>query len=99
MDSGPLSFQVLNDAWWQWVNTNCPSKSSRERGKWMHTNVFTHDGATWQRDRGTMRSNSGKTTYTTSESFVGSDGRVLSRDSGRLLNRRNDPKRDFGLPD
>ncbi len=95
----PLSFETLNDAWWDWVNANCPSKARRERGKWMYANVFTYDGTTWQRDRGTMKSNSGKTTYTTSETFVGADGRVVSRDNGRPLNRRNDPERDWGLPD
>jgi hypothetical protein len=97
--SDPLSFETLNGAWWEWVDANCPSKSPRARGKWMHANVFTYDGTTWHRDRGTMKSNSGKTTYTTSETFVGADGRVVSRDSGRPLNRRNDPERDWGLPD
>lgn len=94
-----LTFDVLNKAWWDWVNTNCPSKAKRARGKWMHENVFAFDGTTWRRDRGTQKSNSGKTTETTHETFHGADGRVIGRDHGVLLNRRNDPARDWGLPD
>lgn len=94
-----LSFETLNAAWWDWVDKGCPSRAKRARGRWMHENTFTFDGTTWLRDRQTSKSNSGKTTYTDAETFIGGDGRVITRDFGKRLNRRNDPDRNWGLPD
>lgn len=94
-----LSFEILNTAWWDWVNKNCPSKAKRVRGVWMHSNDFQFDGASWVRHRETSKSNSGKTTYTDYEAFHGSDGRIIDRDFGKRLNRRSDPARNWGLPE
>ena len=95
----PPTLYELETAWWQWVNEGCPSRSPRTRGRWMRENTFTYAGTTWTRNAQSMESNSGKTTYTLSQTFCGADGRVVHEETGRPLNRRNDPERDYGLPD
>jgi len=55
-------FYELEEAWWEWVNKNCPHKTARARGKWMNQNTFKYDGTTWTRSYQAMKSNSGKTT-------------------------------------
>ena len=94
-----LTFETLNKAWWDWVDINCSSKSKRTRGRWMHSNVFEFDGTVWKRNWGAMTSNSGKTKTTTSEVFVGADGRTIGYQLDIPLNRRNDPNRNWGLPE
>ncbi len=94
-----ITISELRTAWWKWVEEGCPSRAKRKRGIWMRENVFTYDGTAWVRDTSTTQSNSRKTTYTTFEIFKGADGRIVSEDSGRPLNRNNDPKRNWGLPD
>lgn len=91
------SFYELEEAWWEWVNKNCPHKSPRARGKWMYENTFEYDGTTWTRSYQAMKSNSGKSTVDSSTYFVGSDGRRFEKEAGSP-NRRNDPERNHGLP-
>lgn len=92
-----LTLTELETAWWKWVDEGCPSRSRTVRGKWMRANQFSYDGTTWSRHRESMRSNSGKTHYTTSIAYHGADGRVISEKVDVPLNRRNDPARNWGL--
>lgn len=92
-----LDYATLSSAWWKWVDDNCPSQSPRARGKWMHANTFTYDGTTWKMQSMGYKSNSGKTTrYETV--FVGEDGRRVES-MPVPKNRRNDPERNWGLPE
>lgn len=94
----PVSgYYELEKAWWEWVNTKCPFKTPRARGKWMNENTFQHDETTWTRSYSPMKSNSGKTTVDSSTSFEGADGRRFEELAGSP-NRRNDPDRSHGLP-
>jgi hypothetical protein len=91
-------FFKIQEAWWKWVNENCPSKSARARGRWMSANTFTWDGTTWTRSYTPYKSNSGKTTVDSAEIFYGADGRVIGKPPSDLgPNRRNDPDRNWGL--
>lgn len=96
---GDLTALELDREWWSWVDANCRSKSARVRARWGHKNLFSYDGTTWTKDHHSMSSNSGKTSKTTALIFKGADGRVIGHDYGTPLNRRNDPARDWGLPD
>ena len=87
----------LENAWWRWVDENCPKKSRTGRGKWMRENELSYGGTVWSRYRESMRSNSGKTHYTTSLSFHAADGRTVAEKMDLPLNRRNDPDRNWGL--
>jgi hypothetical protein len=59
---------------------------------------FETDGQTWTRSA--SYSSSGKTKYSTI-TYGSASGRVFTGGSGatRPLNRRNDPERDWGLPE
>ena len=61
---------------------------------------FETDGQTWTRSASYRSSNSGKTKYWTI-TYRSASGRVFTGGSGatRPLNRRNDPERDWGLPE
>lgn len=80
-----VTYDELEQAWWEWVDAGCPKKGKRARGKWMHENTFAYDGTTWHRDRDSAKSNTGKTTYTSSVVFSGADGQQISMESGRPL--------------
>jgi hypothetical protein len=97
-DSSAISgFYELEKAWWEWVNTKCPYKSPRTRGKWMNENIFEYKGTTWTRSYHAKKSNSGKTTVDSSTHFMGADGRQFE-ELAASPNRRNDPDRSHGLP-
>lgn len=90
-------FFAIEEAWWKWVDENCPNQSSRARGRWMNSNVFSYDGTTWTRDRVGYKSNSGHTVVDNAVTFHGADGRALSKPRSEFPNRRNDAKRNWGL--
>src|SRR5690349_6791629 len=90
-------FCELEDAWWKWVNENCPYSSARARGKWMRQNTFIHKGVVWKREMVADRSNSGKTVVQRVITFHTEDGRIVECDPGFRPNRRNDPDRNWGL--
>src|ERR1019366_10241044 len=91
-------FPAIEQAWWEWVDQNCPNKSPRARGKWMSANVFSYDGTTWERSNFEHRSNSGKSVVHRTIIFSGKDGRAISNGE-RRPNRRSDPNRNWGLPE
>lgn len=90
-------FFAIEDAWWNWVNENCPSESPRARGRWMNSHKFEFDGTVWTRDRVGYKSNSGKTIVDNAVSFHGADGRVIAKSPSEFPNRRNDSERNWGL--
>ena len=61
---------------------------------------FKTDSQIWTRSASYRSSNSGKTKYWTI-TYRSASGRVFTGGSGatRPLNRRNDPERDWGLPE
>jgi len=91
-------FFAIDSAWWRWVNENCPHKSQKTRGRWMSSNEFSYDGATWKRSMSAHRSNTGKNIVARSITYTSSDGRVLTNGEWKP-NRRSDPARNWGLPD
>lgn len=95
-DPDPGFFEI-EEACWQWAKKNCPRKSTREQVKWMCDNAFAYDGTSWKRSCFGHTSNSGKN-KTWTVIYKSTDGRTLS--NGQWApNRRNDPKRNWGLPE
>lgn len=98
-----VEFLEIEQAFWDWVNKGCPGKSSNARGKWMreHQGEFEYDGTKWTRSASPMRSNSGKTVVHWTIGFKGEDGRIVHNldISPPVKNRRNDPDRNWGLPE
>jgi hypothetical protein len=89
----------LDDAWKRHSST-CPHPAySQAATDWFRENRnFAFDGTVWRRERRFQRTNSGKGERLRSITYYGDDGRVISAyDEGS--NRRNDPERDWGLPD
>ena len=64
----------------------------------MKANTSEYDGKTWERSWSPMMSNSGKTVIDADTIFRGADGRVIYKARGNP-NRRNDPDRNWGLPE
>jgi hypothetical protein len=95
----PLDFWILERAWWQWVDANCPHTSARARGKWMSANTFEYDGTTWTRSWQPVKSNSGKSIVDSITIFYGADRRRFHKAADRPKNRRSDPDRNWGLPE
>jgi hypothetical protein len=94
---GQLDYCVIESAWWKWVDEQCPFSSPRARGKWMNNNEFTFSGTKWKRFSNPMISNSGKSIVHRAIYFVAEDGRKLGIEPALFVNRRNDPKRNWGL--
>jgi hypothetical protein len=92
-----VSFDELETAWWKWVDTNCPSKSPRARGRWMYNNAFSYDGTTWRRNSCGYKSNSGMSIVAREVAYISADGRAVHKGIDRRINRRNDPERNWGL--
>jgi hypothetical protein len=93
----PVSFEVLEDAYWRWVRRESPHpEHSPEARRWRQETPFLHRGARYTRDRSVMRSNSGKTVVGGRTTFSGPDGTMFAGERP-ALNRRNDPERNWGL--
>lgn len=93
----PLTFEHLEDAYWRWVNRACPHPPHlAEARRWRDETAFEYRGVRYTRHRHVMRSNSGKSIVGGSTVFHGSDDSVY-RNEPPAPNRRNDPKRNWGL--
>lgn len=89
----------LDDAW-QRHAAACPHPAFSDASKaWFRENsTFEFEGTLWRRERRFQTTNSGKSQRLRSIKYYGADGRVVTTfDDGP--NRRNDPARDWGLPD
>ncbi len=89
----------LDDAWQRHAET-CPYPPySDEASAWFREHSrFEFDGTTWRREKTYQKTNSGKGKRLRSITYYGADARVVTTyDAG--ANRRNDPERDWGLPD
>ncbi len=89
----------LEDAYYRHWRT-CPHPKYSEGSKrWIQENPwFEFEGKRWQRRASFMRSNSGKTTSLRSVTYFAEDGEKVTEESSPL-NRRNDPDRNWGLPE
>jgi hypothetical protein len=87
------------DAYWRYVDT-CPFLPyTEERKAWLRDNPrFEFEGKRWRREVAPMRSNSGKTVVAWNPSYVAEDGERVQGDRAPK-NRRNDPDRNWGLPE
>jgi hypothetical protein len=93
----PLSFEVLEDAYWRWVRRACPHASHTPAARsWCQDAEFIHRGVAYERTRTVMRSNSGKSVVGGETQFLGADG-SLFESAPLARNRRNDPERNWGL--
>jgi len=89
----------LDEAWRRHAD-QCPhpAYSTAARTWFREHPSFEFDGTSWTRKVRRERSNSGKTMQLRSIVYHGADGRTVTAfDDGP--NRRNDPDRDWGLPD
>lgn len=91
----PVDFYSLEVAFWRWVDEGCPSKDPKERMRWADEHDFVMRGVTYTRSSTPLRSNSRKTQVGRHTVFNGSDGSSCSNDP--VLNRGNDPVRNWGL--
>lgn len=89
----------LADAWRRHA-ASCPHPAFTDASKaWFRENsTFEFDGTRWRRERRFQTTNSGKGQRLRSIQYHGADGRVVT-DFDDGPNRRNDPERDYGLPD
>jgi hypothetical protein len=87
------------DAYWRhWENCPYPKYSSESK-QWIKNNPwFDFDGKKWKRHASAMRSNSGKSVQGYNVTFVSEDGEQV-QGKKPTLNRRNDPARNYGLPE
>ena len=88
----------LDEAWKRHADA-CPHpRGTSEATAWYRDAKFDFDGTHWLRRVQYQTSNSGKTRFVNKITYHGDDGRtVVTKDDG--LNRRNDPSRNWGLPD
>jgi hypothetical protein len=100
----PVNYHEIDQAWWDWGRDNYTGRSKSDRAlvKWMYANMaaFVFDGETWTRSATSLASNSGKTSYW-NVTYTSTGGRTATGGSGasRPINRRNDPERNWGLPE
>ncbi|MGY8683990.1 hypothetical protein Q2941_40410 [Bradyrhizobium sp. UFLA05-153] len=86
------------DAYRNWMET-CPHPSgSKKRREWKQTNPLVFNGITYVNHWSPQRSNSGKTTRWRGW-LRGSDSSHYEIMDEHVNNRRNDPKRNWGLPE
>jgi DNA-binding MarR family transcriptional regulator len=86
------------DAYRNWMEL-CPHPSgSKKRREWKQTNPLVFNGITYIDHWSPQRSNSGKTTRWHGW-LRGSDGSHHEIIDEHINNRRNDPKRNWGLPE
>jgi hypothetical protein len=88
------------DAYYNYMES-CPFSrlDPKERGVWKKANpTFEFDGVTYRDHWSPERSNSGKTTRWMGY-LTGSDGSSILIKDDHVNNRRNDPERNWGLPE
>jgi DNA-binding MarR family transcriptional regulator len=86
------------DAYRNWME-QCPHPSgSKKRKEWKRTNPLMFNGVTYIDHWSPQLSNSGKTTRRHGW-LTGSDGSTHEIINEHINNRRNDPKRNWGLPE
>ena len=104
MTDKEVDYNDIEGAWWTWGRASYTGRGKTDRTllKWMYANMdkFVFEGETWTRSASAVSSNSGKTKYWT-VTYTSASGRTTTGGSGatRLVNRRNDPERDWGLPE
>jgi hypothetical protein len=84
------------DAFWRHYN-GCQTPDER-KALIKGISKFEFEGGLWTRRTMPMRSNSGKNVMSWNPTYVSESGLVVGEGRGPL-NRRNDPKRNWGLPD
>lgn len=86
------------DAYRNWMET-CPHPSgSKKRKEWKRDNPLVFNGVTYVDQWSPQLSNSGKTTRWAGW-LTGSDGSHHTITDEHINNRRNDPNRNWGLPE
>lgn len=87
------------DAYWRHYNSNPHPPQSKEGRAWLKENPwFEFNGKRWRRETSPMKSNSGKTIVAWNPTYYAEDGEVV-KGFHRAPNRRNDPDRNWGLPE
>lgn len=94
--SDAVTFKTLEAAYWEWLKTNCPVPSGPQRKAWLAQNPFVHDGVTYHREAQPMLSNSRKSIQAWRVRYFGG-GVVIDNENHLILNRANDPNRNWGL--
>lgn len=85
------------DAYYNWME-QCPHPSGKKRKQWKIDNPLVFNGVTYVDHWSPQLSNSGKTTRWAGW-LTGSDGSHHTITDEHINNRRNDPKRNWGLPE
>lgn len=87
------------DAYWRHYNSNPHPPQSKEGRAWLKENPwFEFNGKRWRRETSPMKSNSGKTIVAWNPTYYAEDGEIV-KGFHRAPNRRNDPNRNWGLPE
>lgn len=87
------------DAYWRHVNGSPYPTYSDDHKVWITENPkFEFQGVLWTRFTRPMKSNSGKTTMAWNPYYVSEDRHMVG-EGPAPKNRRNDSRRDWGLPD
>ncbi|WGD50738.1 hypothetical protein QA641_34915 [Bradyrhizobium sp. CB1650] len=85
------------DAYYNWME-QCPHPSGKKRKQWKSDNPMVFNGVTYVDHWSPQLSNSGKTTRWAGW-LTGSDGSRHTITDEHINNRRNDPNRNWGLPE
>ena len=98
MTDTPIPFRTLEDAYWNWLNANCPHKSGPQRKAWLAENPFVHEGVRYVREASPMKSNSRKSIVGWRVYFYGPGMELVATNADDVVpNRANDPARNWGL--
>jgi rubredoxin len=91
--------RTVKDAYFRHYYSNPYPPRSKEGKAWLKDHPrFAWDGAVWRWSYSVMLSNSGKSVRDYGQTFFAEDGRT-SADPRLPPNRRNDPERNWGLPE
>ncbi|MGC0389141.1 hypothetical protein [Bradyrhizobium sp. USDA 241] len=85
------------DAYYNWME-QCPHQPGKKRKQWKSDNPLVFNGVTYVDHWSPQLSNSGKTTRWAGW-LTGSDGSHHTITDEHINNRRNDPDRNWGLPE
>jgi hypothetical protein len=85
------------DAYYNWME-QCPHPSGKKRKQWKNDNPMVFNGVTYVDHWSPQLSNSGKSTRWAGW-LTGSDGSHHTITDEHINNRRNDPDRNWGLPE
>lgn len=84
INSTDITFESVDNVYWRHIKVNGKDVS------------FVHNGVTYTREAWPIKSNSGKSNVGWHVIYRGNNSTMLSNDT-TILNRRNDPARNWGL--